>query len=71
MAQLASERATPWLEQRSGLGELLEVDFEAMAENALYRAGDALMQHRTAIEDAVFSRVSTLFRLDTTVTLYA
>jgi transposase len=28
------------------------------------------MQHRTAIEDAVFSRVSTLFRLDTTVTLY-
>jgi transposase len=71
MAQPASERATRrWLEQRSGLGELLEVDFEAMAENALYRAGDALMQHRTAIEDAVFSRVSTLFRLDTTVTLY-
>ncbi len=71
MAQPASERATRrWLEQRSGLGELLEVDFEAMAENALYRAGDALMQHRTAIEDAVFSRVSALFRLDTTVTLY-
>jgi hypothetical protein len=36
MAQPASERATRhWLEQRRGLGELLEVDFEAMAENAL------------------------------------
>jgi len=71
MAQPASERATRrWLEQRSGLGELLEVDFEAMAENALYRAGDALLKHRAAIEDAVFSQVSALFGLDTTVTLY-
>jgi len=71
LAHPASERATRrWLEQRSGLGELLEVDFEAMAKNALYRAGDALMKHRAAIEDAVFSRVSALFGLDTTVTLY-
>jgi transposase len=71
MAPPASERATRrWLERRSGLGELLAVDFEAMAENALYRAGDALMKHRTAIEDAVFSQVSALFGLDTTVTLY-
>jgi transposase len=71
MAQPAAERATRrWLEQRSGLGELLEVDFEAMAENALYRAGDALLKHRAAIEDAVFSQVSALFGLETTVTLY-
>ena len=71
MAQPASERATRrWLEQHSGLGELLAVDFEAMAENALYRASDALMKHRSAIEDALFSRVSDLFGLETTVTLY-
>ena len=71
MAHPGSERATRrWLEQRSGLGELLEVDFEAMAENALYRASDALMKHRSAIEDALFSRVSDLFGLATTVTLY-
>ncbi len=71
MAHPASERATRrWLEQHSGLGELLEVDFEALAENALYRAGDALMKHRAAIEDAVFSQVSALFGLETTVTLY-
>ena len=71
MAHPASERATRrWLEQRSGLGELLEVDFEAMAENALYRASDALMKHRSSIEEALFSRVSDLFGLETTVTLY-
>ena len=71
MAYPASERATRrWLEQRSGLGELLAVDFEAMAENALYRASDALMKHRAAIEDALFQRVNDLFGLETTVTLY-
>ncbi len=71
MTRPGSERATRrWLEQGSGLGELLDVDFEAMAENALYRASDALMKHRSAIEDALFSRVSDLFGLETTVTLY-
>ncbi len=59
-----------WLEQRSGLGELLEADFAAMGENALYRASDALMKHRQAIEDALFRRVSDLFGLEATVTLY-
>jgi hypothetical protein len=29
-----------------------------------------LLKHRAAIEDAVFSQVSALFGLDTTVTLY-
>ena len=71
MAHPASERATRrWLVQRSGLGELLDVDFEALAENALYRASDALMRHRSVIEEALFSRVNELFGLETTVTLY-
>jgi transposase len=71
MAQPASERATRrWLDQRSGLGELLDVDFEGLAENALYRASDMLMKHRSAIEAALFARVSDLFGLETTVTLY-
>ena len=71
MGHPGSERATRrWLEQRSGLGELLEVDFEALGENVLYRAADALMRHRSAIEDALFSQVSDLFGLQTTVTLY-
>jgi transposase len=71
MACPGSERATRrWLGQRSGLGELLDVDFEALAPNALYRASDALMKHRSAIEAALFTRVSDLFGLATTVTLY-
>ena len=71
MAHPGSERATRrWLERQSGLGELLEVDFEAMAENALYRASDALIKHRSTLEDALFGRVSNLFGLETTVTLY-
>jgi transposase len=71
MARPASERATRrWLDERSGLGELLDVDFATLAEKVLYRASDALMQHRMAIEDALFSKVSDLFGLSTTVTLY-
>jgi transposase len=52
------------------LGELLEVDFEAMGENALYRAADALMKHRSTLEDAMFKQINDLFGLETTVTLY-
>ena len=38
MAAPASERAThTWLGERSGLGELLDVDYEAMGLSALYR----------------------------------
>jgi hypothetical protein len=71
LARPGSERATRrWLEQQSGLGELLEVDFEAMAENAPYRASDALIKHRSPLEDALFGRVRSLFGLETTVTLY-
>jgi len=71
MAAPGSELATQhWLCERSGLGELLDVDFEAMSLMQFYRAGDVLMRHREAIERALFARVSELFALDWTVTLY-
>jgi transposase len=71
LAAPGSERATHrWLSERSGLGELLEVDFEAMALAPFYRAADLLMRHRVVIEQTVFARVSDLFGLDWTVTLY-
>jgi transposase len=56
--------------ERSALGELLDVDFAAMPLMTLYRASDALLKHRDSIEKQVFSRVSELFGLSTTVTLY-
>ncbi|MEJ2387350.1 MAG: IS1634 family transposase [Chromatiaceae bacterium] len=71
MAAPGSELATQrWLCERSALGELLDVDFEAMSLMQLYRAGDVLMRHRAALEEAVFTRLSDLFALDWTVTLY-
>lgn len=71
MAAPGSELATQrWLCQRSGLGELLDVDFEAMSLMQLYRAADVLMRHREALEGALFARLTGLFGLDRSVTLY-
>jgi len=71
MAAPASELATwGWLRERSGLGELLDVDFEAMPLMSLYRASDLLVKHRQSIEAALFSRINDLFSLPTTVTLF-
>ncbi len=71
LAQPASERATHcWLQTRSGLGELLGVDFETVSPMQLYRASDALVKHREAIEAHLFERAMGLFDLQPTVTLY-
>ncbi|WP_146066434.1 IS1634 family transposase, partial [Candidatus Venteria ishoeyi] len=71
MAKPASEHATHgWLANHSALGELLDVDFEAMPLMTMYRASDALLKHRDTIERQMFSQLSDLFGLTTTVTLY-
>ena len=71
MATPGSELATiRWLGQQSGLGELLDVDFERMPLMTLYRASDALMKYRDIIERTLFNRVHDLLGLNITVTLY-
>ena len=71
MAAPGSERATHrWLGERSGLGELLDLDFEALPLVPFYRAADGLMRHRAVIEQRLFARVSERLALDWTVTLY-
>ena len=71
MACPGSEHATRrWLGERSALGELLGTDFETMGPMRLYRASDALMAHRGAIERHLFDRATELFGLQRTVTLY-
>lgn len=71
MAEPGSELATyGWLTGQSGLGELLDVDYEAMPLMRLYRTSDLLVKHRQTIESLLFSRISELFSLPTTVTLY-
>ena len=71
MAAPGSELATwNWLRERSGLGELVEFDFETMPLMSLYRASDLLVKHRQGIESKLFSRINDLFTLSATVTLY-
>ena len=71
MGQPGSERATwNWLQQRSALGELIDVDFLSVSHMSLYRASDVLMKHREVIETRLFRTVRTLFDLQETVTLY-
>ena len=71
LAAPGSERATHrWLRDTSALGDLLQVDFEKYSLMQLYRASDALMVHRKAIEEHLFDAAMTLFDLQPTVTLY-
>ena len=71
LAQPASERATwRWLQTQSALGELIDVDYAVMSHMSLYRASDALMRHRSALEEHLFGTIQTLFGLEQTVTLY-
>jgi transposase len=71
MAAPGSEIATwRWLRERSALGELLDVDFEAMPPIRLYRTSDLLVRHRDKIEAALFTNIKDLFGLPVTVTLY-
>ncbi|MEK7075006.1 MAG: transposase, partial [Patescibacteria group bacterium] len=71
MAKPASELAThEWLQTQSGLGELIEVDFEGLSLSNLYRASDALVKHREALEEHLFGRARDLFDLKETVTLF-
>jgi transposase len=72
MAEPGSELATwKWLQNESGLGELLEFDFEQrLPLKALYRAADDLMRHRSKIESALFNRVCNLFGFEPSIVLY-
>ncbi len=71
MAKPASELATHrWLAERSALGELIGRDFETLSLMQLYRASDALMANRQAIEHHLFEQAMRLFDLQPTVALY-
>ena len=71
MAFPSSERASHnWLGRRSGLGELLGYDFEAMGLDRLYQASDQLYKHKAALESHLYGRERTLFSFEETITLY-
>ena len=71
MVQPGSALAThQWLQQRSGLGELLDDDFSALDVMRLYRVSDQLLAHRTALEAHLYGQERDLFALTETITLY-
>jgi hypothetical protein len=71
MAGVCSELATyNWLKTQSGLGELIDTDYQALPLMTMYRAADTLWKHNALIEQTVFSRLTDLFGFSTTITLY-
>ena len=71
MVEPASELAThQWLQQRSGLGELLGTDFGKMELKQLYRASDKLYANKQALEMHCYQQARDLFAFDEVITLY-
>jgi transposase len=66
----ASEHATPQWIRRTAVADILGTNFDALAEDALYRVLDKLHPHRAAIEAALVERERSLFNLDRTIYLY-
>lgn len=66
-----SELATHgWLQERSGLGELLDHDFDKLSLYGLYQIADQLLGNKTAIEHHLYKQERSLFGLQETITLY-
>jgi len=71
MAFPASERASyDWLQNRSGLGELIGYDFDAMGRDRLYQASDLLWKHKQVLEAHLYQCESALFDFDESITLF-
>lgn len=55
MAFPANERATfDFLQNRSGLGELIDYDYEGMGVDRLYQVSDQLWKHKEALEKHLY-----------------
>lgn len=66
-----SELATHgWLQGQSGLGELIDYDFEQVSLHKMYKISDQLLKKRSAIEKHLFEKERDLFSLQKTITLY-
>ncbi len=71
MAAPGSERSTHrWLQRESGLGDLIQTDFNQCSLSRMYRVSDQLLKHRDALEAHLFEKERNLFNLNCTITLY-
>jgi transposase len=69
LIQPAAEHAIPQWIRRTALADILSTNFDALAEDPLYRVLDKLHPHRAAIEAALVERERSLFNLDRTICL--
>lgn len=70
LVEPGSEHAMPAWIRSTALAELLDCDFEMLADDSLYRNLDRLYPRRASIEAALAERERTLFNLDQTYILY-
>jgi transposase len=67
----ASERAThAWLVHNSGLGELIDFDFQKTSLNDLYRISDTLLRHKDVLEQHLEITEQNVHGYKNTITLY-
>lgn len=71
MCHPASERATYyWLQNISGLGELIDYDFDKLSMYKIYSTSDKLLKNKEAIEKYLYSEEKQLFGFQEVITLY-
>lgn len=71
MCQPGSELATHnWLQNTTGLGELIDFDYGKTSLYSLYQISDQLFKHKDAIEAHLYSQEKRLFGFQETITLY-
>ena len=71
MCQPGSELATHyWLRNVSGLGELIDYDFNKINLYKMYKISDQLLNNKEAIENHLYLQEKNLFEFQETITLY-
>jgi len=71
MCQPGSELSTHhWLQNKTGLGELIDHDFNKTSLYRMYQVSDMLLKYKKPLEDFLFTREQSLFELGETITLY-
>jgi transposase len=59
-----------WLQNQTGLGELLVYDYEAMSLARMYEVSDSLIKHKDQLEQHLYEQERSLFNFKETITLY-
>jgi transposase len=71
MCQPGSELATHyWLQNVSGLGELVDYDFNKINLHKMYTISDQLLKNKESIEKHLYLQEKSLFGFQETITLY-